>query len=297
MAILVTAAATLLAPAAMAQSADPLVAPYSEDVCRSCAGWNEPHPPVHLHGSTYYVGTAGLAALLIASPEGHVLIDGGLPNSAPLIIDNIRALGFDITDVQLIVNSHAHFDHSGGIAALRRASGARVAATEASAAVLESGRAGPDDPQFGSLYDFPPVGEVERIADGETLRVGPLAVTAHLTAGHTPGGTTWSWESCEHGRCLSLVYADSQTPISAESFRFTDTTSYPAAISDFVRGHALLESLPCDILITPHPGASGLWERLSRGRDGLVDPEACRSYAAASRQQLHRRIAEEAARP
>src|SRR5690606_111183 len=125
------------------------------------------------------------SAILITSPEGHVLIDGGLPDTAPLILENIRTLGFDPADVELILNSHAHFDHAGGIAALRAASGARVAATEASAPVLETGRSGPDDPQYHTLLSYPPVGAVERIVDGETLRLGPISITARLTAGHT----------------------------------------------------------------------------------------------------------------
>lgn len=161
--------------------------------------------PFRIHGDAYYVGTRGLGAILITSPEGHILIDGGLPNSAPRISENIEALGFDIADVRLILNSRVHYDHAGGIAALRRASGARVMASERSAPVLESGRVGRDDPQYRLAFDFPAVSGVERFDDGATLRVGPLAVTAHRTAGHTPGGTTWSRESCEGDRCLSDV--------------------------------------------------------------------------------------------
>jgi metallo-beta-lactamase class B len=276
-------------------SLDGLTTPYPAEDCPSCAVWNEPQQPLRLYGNTYYVGTRGLASLLITSADGHILIDGGLPDSAPLILDNIRALGFDVADVQLIVNSHAHFDHAGGIAALQRASGARVAAGEASAQGLETGRSRENDPQFRVHFDFPATGPVERFGDGETLRVGELAITAHLTPGHTPGGTTWSWSSCEDTRCLTLVYADSQTPISADGFRFSDNTTYPSAVDDFRRGFTVLERLPCDILITPHPGASSLWERLEGESDGLVDPDACRRYVARARQQLERRLEREAA--
>ncbi|HEX2210859.1 MAG TPA: subclass B3 metallo-beta-lactamase [Longimicrobium sp.] len=278
---------------AAAPTGDPLTRAYPASACSSCAGWNEPRAPVRLHGSTYYVGTHGLAALLITSPQGHVLIDGGLPDSAPLILENIRTLGFDPGDIRLILNSHAHFDHSGGIAALQRASGAQVAASAPSAPVLERGNSGRDDPQHGALLDFPPVRNVRRFADGETLRVGPIAVTAHLTAGHTPGGTTWTWRSCDETGCVDFVYADSQTPISADGFRYSDSRAYPSALADFERGYRTLESLPCDILVTPHPGASSLWERLARGPEGLIDPNGCRRYAAAARQQLQRRLATE----
>ncbi|HEV3049171.1 MAG TPA: subclass B3 metallo-beta-lactamase [Longimicrobium sp.] len=278
---------------AVAQADDPLTRPYYAEACPSCAEWNQLQAPVRIHGNTYYVGTHGLAAVLITSPEGHVLIDGALPNSAPLILQNIRALGFDPADIRLILNSHAHFDHSGGIAALQRASGARVAASGPSAPVLERGNSGEDDPQHGVLLDFPAVANVQRFADDETLRVGAIAVTAHLTAGHTPGGTTWTWRSCDDAGCVDMVYADSQTPVSADGFRYSDSRAYPTAVADFERGYRTLEALPCDILITPHPAASQLWERLARGPGALVDPMACKRYAANARQQLQRRLESE----
>lgn len=276
----------------------PLLAQRSVE-CPSCAEWNVPQRPFRVHGNTYYVGTHGLSAILVTSNKGHVLLDGALPESAPLIQANIKALGFRIEDVKLIVNSHAHFDHAGGISALQRASGAAVAASSASAPVLKRGESGPNDPQYGVLLSFPAVDGVRVISDGETLRVGPLALTAHFTPGHTPGGTSWSWRSCEGGRCLNLVYADSQTPVSADGFLYTRNQTYPSAIADFERGFAVLERLPCNVLLTPHPGASRLWERVAERKkgvkDALVDSGACRRYAATARQQLARRKASEAA--
>jgi metallo-beta-lactamase class B len=290
---LTVAGAALLAlrstPAA-AQGDDPLTRPYPASACSSCAGWNEPHPPLRLHGNTYYVGTHGLSALLITSPEGHVLIDGALPNSAPLILENVRSLGFRVEDIRLILNSHVHYDHAGGLAALQRASGARVAASVPSAPTLETGTSSPGDPQHGELFDFPPARNVQPFADGETLHVGPTTLTAHLTPGHTQGGTTWTWRSCDDAGCLDLVYADSHSAISADGFRYTDSPDYPAAVADFERGFRTLEALPCDILITPHPAGSSLWERLERGPTGLIDPRACQEYAARGRQGLARRL-------
>ena len=282
----------LLTLGACAPAHDPLTAAYPAELCASCAEWNAPQEPFRIFGNTWYVGTHGLAAILITSPDGHVLIDGALPNSAPLILENIRALGFDIADVRLILNSHPHYDHAGGIAALQRASGARVAASAPSVAVFEHGRPGPDDPQFEIHLDFPPVEGVRALAEGEAVSVGALSLTPHLTAGHTPGGTTWSWRACEAEDCLDLVYADSQTPVSADGFRFTGS---PAA-AEFERGSALLEGLSCDILVTPHPGASSFWERRASAA-GLVDRGACRRLAETARQQLARRLATEAAQP
>ena len=283
-------AALLALSSTAAAQTDPLTRAYPDSACSSCAGWNEPQAPVRLHGTTYYVGTRGLASLLITSPEGHVLIDGALPNSAPLILANVRALGFDVRDIRLILNSHAHFDHSGGIAALQRASGARVAASEFSAGVLERGTSVAGDPQHGELFDFPAATNVQRFRDGETLRVGPIALTAHLTPGHTPGGTTWTWRSCDDTGCVDVVYADSHSAISADGFRFSDSPAYPAAVADFERGFRTLEALPCDILVTPHPSGSSLWERLEKGPAGLIDRDACKLYADRGRQGLQRRL-------
>jgi metallo-beta-lactamase class B len=290
--ILTAAGAALLAlsSTAAAQGGDPLTRPYPAASCPSCAEWNQPQAPVRLHGNTYYVGTRGLTALLITSPEGHVLIDGALPNSAPLILENIRRLGFDVRDVRLILNSHVHYDHAGGLAALQRASDARVAASVPSAPVLERGTSMAGDPQHGELLGIPPVRNVQRFQDGETLRVGSIAVTAHLTPGHTQGGTTWTWRSCDDAGCVDLVYADSHSAISADGFRYTDSPDYPTAVADFERGFRTLEALPCDILVTPHPAGSSLWERLARGPAGLIDREACKAYAARGRQGLARRL-------
>ncbi len=272
-------------------------APAGVTPCSNCAAWNVPHAPVHLYGSTYYVGTNGLGSVLITSPEGHILIDGALQESAPLIAANVVALGFRMADVRLILNTHAHFDHAAGLAALQQASGAAVAASPASAAVLEAGHPGPDDPQVAELLPIPmaPVRNVRRLDDGETVRVGPLALTAHFTPGHTAGGTTWTWTACEGGRCLNMVYADSLTPVSEDGYRFSASTRYPTILSDFAHSFAAVEALPCDVLITPHPGASDLFQRIAAGT--LVDATACARYAEAARQRLAARLETERANP
>jgi metallo-beta-lactamase class B len=293
----VAALAALSTTRLAAQTADTARAIQLTPGCTSCAEWNVPQKPFRIYGNAYYVGTHGLSAILITSNEGHVLLDGALPESAPSILANIRALGFRVEDVKLILNSHAHFDHSGGIAAIQRASGARVAASPPSAKVLANGKSGPDDPQFAIALPYPAVAHVRVIADGETLRAGSLGLTAHFTPGHTPGGTSWSWNSCEDARCLNMVYADSQTPVSADGFLFTRSETYPTALADFERGFALLERLDCDVLITPHPSASTLFERIAARDNGsspaLIDRDACKRYATNARQQLAKRVATE----
>lgn len=282
---------TLVAPTGLdAQSA---TAAYTAEQCPSCAAWNKPHAPVKLFGNTYWVGTDGLGAVLITSDAGHILIDGALPESAPLIEANIRALGFRMADVRYIANSHVHYDHAGGIAALQRASGARVVAMPAAAEVLTSGRPDANDPQHAIALGFPTVPSVRVINHGDTLRVGSLAIVAHLTPGHAPGGTTWTWRSCEGTRCIDVVYADSQTPVSADAFRFSDSKVLP----DFELGLSRIEALRCDLLISPHPSASQLWQRLAAREAGdpnaLFNTNACRGYAANGRTALERRLTRE----
>jgi metallo-beta-lactamase class B len=265
--------------------------------CPSCDAWTASRQPVRLFGNAYYVGTRGLSAVLLTSADGHVLLDGGLPQSAAVIIANIRALGFRIEDVRLIVNSHAHYDHAGGIAALQRASGATVAASAWSASVMRAGMAQPGDPQLREALRFPKVPNVRVIANGDTLRVGSTAVVAHFTGGHTPGGTSWTWTSCERDTCRSFVYADSQSPISDDGFLYTTSREYPTALEEFARGFQTLERLSCDVLITPHPEAVNLFERLAARDAGqpnaLVDAEACKRYASTARTRLAARVARE----
>ena len=157
--------------------------------------------------------------------------------------------------------------------------------------VRRQGKSRPDDP-YGAIPPFAPVARVDEFENGETLRVGPLAVTAHLTPGHTPGGTTWTWISCEETHCLSVVYADSVTPVSAPDFKFTRAAH---ALEDFEKSFTTLSALPCDILLSTHPDASGFWTRQARRESGdrqaLVDREGCAKYVEASQAALRSRIA------
>lgn len=268
----------------------PDTAAYSAAQCPRCAEWNEPAQPRRLWGNTYYVGTRGLGALLITSDSGHVLLDGGLPSTAPMVMANIRSLGFRAEDIRLIGNSHAHYDHAGGLAALQRVSGAEVVALPRAVPVLASGRPDADDPQFGDLLNFPTVSRIRAVADGTTLTLGDIRITPLATEGHSPGGTSWSWRSCADGICRDFVYGDSQTSISADGFRYSGG---PASAA-FVVGFRTLEMLRCDVLVTPHPGASRLWERVE-GSEPLVDAEGCKRYAAGGRQRLSARLAAESA--
>jgi metallo-beta-lactamase class B len=264
--------------------------------CAQCKEWNKAQPPFRVFGNTYYVGTHGLSSVLITSPAGDVLIDGDLPESVGQIVDNIRSLGFRVEDVKLILNSHVHFDHAGGIAELQRRSGARVVASRWSAEVLRKGGVGKGDPQYGTLTPIAAVKNVSVFRDGESLHLGEIVVTPHLTPGHTPGGTSWTWKSCEGAVCYDMVYADSLNPISAPGFRFTKSREYPQALEDFEKSFTFFEKVPCDVLITAHPGAIGIVGSAGLLGDKKPDPlvdSGCRKLAEDGREKLRQRLADE----
>ena len=278
--------------------------PDPPKACDSCDAWNAAQDPFRVFGNTYYVGVAGLSSVLIKSSKGLILLDGGLPQSAPLIDANIRKLGLRTEDLRLIVSSHAHYDHCGGIAALARVSGAVVAASASGAGAIERGEPPPDDPQhaFGEANRFPRVKRVNVVADGESLRVGEVAVTAHLTPGHTPGSTTWTWRSCEASRCLQIVYADSLNPVAAPGFRFTGDATHASVEATFRRSISKVGSLPCDILLAVHPSFAGMENKLRQrreqpGSEPFIDATACRTYAADAAKRLDQRVADEAKPP
>ena len=263
--------------------------------CADDAGWNDPSPPRHVYGGTWYVGTCGIAALLVTGPGGHVLIDTGTEKSAPLVEANIRAAGFRVEDIRAIVGSHAHGDHAGGIARLQRASGAAVQARAPAVGVLSSGRADRSDPQFLTLDAFPAVANVVPLDDGGHVRVGSIDLVAHATPGHTPGGTSWTWRECEGGRCVDMAYVDSLTAISDDVYRYSDDAAHPGALAAFRATFDTVAALPCDVLITPHPSASGLWARLGPGATRPLESDnACRAYAGAGRLRLEERLQKEA---
>ncbi|WP_240943819.1 subclass B3 metallo-beta-lactamase [Janthinobacterium lividum] len=266
--------------------------------CDNCKEWNAPVKPFNVFGNTWYVGTAGLSAVLVTSPQGHILLDGALPQSAPLIIENIKALGFRIEDVKYILNSHAHWDHAGGIAALQRASGATVMASAAAAPVLQSGTNGKDDPQYQAdpVVHVAKVSKVSLVGEGDTVKVGPLTLTAHMTPGHTPGGTTWTWTSCEGQRCLDVVYADSLNPYSSGDFTYTGKGGKPDISASFEASIAKVAALPCDIIIPVHPGTTDVLGKAAKrnGKDNpLIDANACRAYAAEAGGLLAKKLAKE----
>lgn len=259
--------------------------------CAGRDGWADPAPPARVFGNVHYVGTCGITALLLTSSEGHILIDTGVPEGAPQVLANIRNLGFDPRDVGWLLASHEHHDHVGAHAALKAATGAKVAALAPAAAVLANGKLDPADPQFGMLDPIAPVSVDRVLADGDVVEVGSLRLTAHATPAHVAGSTSWTWQSCEGARCIAVVYADSVSTPAAEGYRFSDHRERADAVRQAL---PTVADLPCDLLITPHPSASNLFTRFA-GTAPLIAPEACRVYADKAGQTFAARLAKEAA--
>jgi metallo-beta-lactamase class B len=266
--------------------------------CEPCADWNRDQAPFQIFGNTYYVGVRGLSSILITSPDGHVLIDGALPQSAPLIARHVEQLGFKMRDVKVILNSHVHYDHAGGIAELQKLSGAKVIASDIAAKVLRTGKLDRNDPQYELMKPYPGARNVEPLGARESIAVGKLQLHVIHTPGHTPGGTSWTWKSCEAERCLNVIYGDSLNAVSDDSFKYSGDQRYPDARNDLAASIAAIAAAPCDILIAAHPDFTGLLtlidERGEGDRAQLIDSSACKRYAAAGKERLEKRLDSEA---
>ncbi|MFM5885694.1 MAG: subclass B3 metallo-beta-lactamase [Novosphingobium sp.] len=268
----------------------------SKDIAAACGtrnGWSDPAPPAHIYANTWYVGTCGITVVLIETRQGLVLIDTGPADAAPHVLANIKALGFDSRQVKWLLMTHEHFDHVGGMAAIKAATGAKLLTQPVVAPVMRSGKPDPSDPQAALLNKEPmaPVAVDRTMRGGGTLTLGDTRFTLHANPTHSPGSTSWTWQSCEAGKCLTIAYADSISTISSDDYRFAD---HPERIAAARSGLRTIEAMPCDVLLTPHPGGSDLLERLS-GKAPLAGPRACIAYAAGGSERLMQRLAKEAA--
>lgn len=265
-----------------------------------------PDEPFRIAGNLYYVGHTGVTAFLLTGPEGHVLIDGGYPEHGPLIIESIARLGFDIADVEVLLNSHAHSDHAGGLRDLQEASGAELWVSEGDAAVMAAGGAG--DLALGPLRFLGRLGGLRfrapridhRFEDGEVIRVGPIELTAHVTAGHTRGCTSWSFPVRDGERELLAVSICSLTLFPFVSL--TEPETYPGVREDFEDSFATLRALPADIFLGSHSD----WFALNRKRraqaaaespaDPFIDREGYRAFIDRAERSFREQLAEQQGR-
>jgi metallo-beta-lactamase class B len=241
--------------------------------------WNRPAMPHRIIGNVYFVGTNELASFLVETADGHILIDTGYEQTVPLIRDSIRTLGFAYEDIRVLLSSHAHADHAGGLALVRRETGARVHAMREDAAALESGGSG----------DIFPAVTVDRVLDdGDGIELGGVTLLARHTPGHTAGAATFITIVSDRGRAHQVVFAASTT-VDPDT-RLDDNPEYPDAVADWQRTFAILESLTADVWVSQHTGEFDMQGKLARAgqqtRNPYEDPEGFRRHLAASRSRF-----------
>ena len=255
-------------------------------------GGQGPAEPFRIAGNFYYVGATDAAAFLITGPEGHIVLDGGYPTTAPMIIASIAKLGFSIKDVKVLLNSEPHPDHGGGLGVLQQASGAELWASDASAYTLASGGDDPDGVLplralvWIGVLGYPKMRVDHRFKDGDIIRLGPLALTAHITGGHTRGCTSWSFSVRDGERVLNVV--------SACDLGVLSLTRYAEQAADLERSFRVLRSLPVDIWVTCHARWWGRYRKFvasstaKNPTDPFIDPDGYRAYIDAAERDLRR---------
>ena len=292
------ASAAFMAGASAAEPApSPLpAAPSGAWVKRLFDGWRAPVPPRHLVGNIYYVGAIGVSSYLITTAEGHILLDTGFDDTVPIIQHSVEQLGFRLADIKIVLSSHAHIDHVGGHAQMKKLTGAQIYMSAADARTLESG--GADDyiqwPKETILYT--PEKADHLVADGERVTLGGVTLTAHLTPGHTRGATTWTMDVADGGVTRHVVFFSSASI--NPGTRLLNNPLYPDFVSDFEATFAALHALPCDIFFAPHGGQFAMAEKFARLERGekenpFVDPAGWKELVAAAERAFREQLAAE----
>lgn len=264
------------------------------------ASWNEPIKPFRVAGNVYHVGVAGVTAFLIATPAGSFLLDGGFPETAPLIERNIAALGFRLQDVKLLLNSHAHYDHCGGLTELKKRSGARLVASAGDSASSGGRRiltcAPTQDSHIPEDSSFSPPDVDRVISDNETVELGGVRLTAHLTPGHTRGCTTWTMKTS--GGVVHDVLFYCSTTVAGN--KLVNNPKYPNIVSDYEQTFAKLRLLGCDVFLAPHGSIFHRDEKielLAAGqKNAFVNSGDLQTYIAQSEQEFRLELARQQAK-
>ncbi len=270
------------------------------------SGSKVPVEPFRIAGNLYYVGAADVTAFLLTGPEGHVVIDGGYPRNAPTIIAGISKLGFNIADVKVLVNSHAHLDHAGGLKALQEASGATLWVSEPDADYVAQGGAGIPDIWplrfllWTGLFRFPAPHVDHTFNDGDTIRVGPIKLVGNVTAGHTPGCTSWSFTVRDGDRDLRAVDICSLT---LQGASLVKPEAYPGIRADYERSLATLRRLRADIFLATHTEWFDLQRKLgeravaTNPADPFIDRDGYRRFIDSAEKDFRELLATQQRRP
>jgi metallo-beta-lactamase class B len=250
--------------------------------------WNKPFPPHKVVGNLYYVGTSELSSYLVVTPEGDILINSSFEDSVPVIRGAVEKLGFKFTDIKILLISHAHDDHCGGSAEVKKLTGARYMVMEPDVPVVESG--GAEDFVYKSRY---PVAKVDRVLhDNDTVVLGGSRLTAHLTPGHTKGCTTWTMKVPDGGKTYDVVIVGS--PYANSEYKLVDNPRYPQIAADFARTFRVMQSLHCDIFLGAHGGYYGMEEKYKKLQPGaanpFVDPAGYRAFIVERQQAFETKL-------
>lgn len=262
---------------------------------QSPANWTQPTDPFQIADNLYYVGTAGLSAFLITTPQGHILIDGAMPTSAKPIEASIAKLGFKPTDVKVLLNTHAHFDHAGGLAELKKDTGAKLAAAAGDRLALETGKyIGSEDVK---AFDFAPV-KVDRVLkDGDKVTLGDETLTAHVTPGHTAGCTTWTFPVTISGQRHEAVLYCSTSVAANRLVSKTKGPQYPGIVADYEQSFAKLRALKADVFLAPHAEQFGMPAKRAKLADGgpnpFIDPGMLQTTVTASEKAFRQDLAKQ----
>lgn len=258
--------------------------------CNTDNSWNQPVEPFKIAGNIYYVGANDVTSYLITTAKGHILLDSGFAETVPLIKANIAKLGFKLTDVKAIINSHAHCDHAGGLTELKRLTDAKLYASEADAKLLARG--GKDDPNFGNELLFEPVTADSTFVDGWKLKLGGVSLTANVTPGHTKGCTTWTTTVKEGKRKLNVVFVCST---SAPGYKLVGNEKYPEIASDYENTFRRMRAMKVDVFLVSHATAFGMSEKAEKLKAGaktnpFIDPAGYKEYIDATESSFRKAL-------
>jgi len=274
-----------------------ITAPTSQLRGQANPEWTEPFPPFRIAGNLYYVGSKDLASYLVATPQGHILINSDLVENLPLIRSSVEKLGFEFGDIKILLISHAHWDHSASSDTIKKLTGATYMVMDGDVSVVESG--GRTDFHYGddpsALY---PATRVNRVLhDGEEVRLGDAVLVAHLTPGHTRGCTTWTMKVEERGKTYDAVIVGS--PNVNPGYALVNNEAYPEIAVDFEETFRVLRSLPTDIFLGAHGSYFGLETKYPRMKDqgvaAFVDPNGYREFVVRKEQAFQAELAKQQA--
>jgi len=259
--------------------------------------WVQPVPPFHIAGNLYYVGSQDLAAYLIVTPQGNILINSNLESSPPQIKQAVESLGFKYADTKILLISHGHFDHCAGSAEIKRETGAKYEVMAQDVPVVELGGRNDFHYAHDKSFWFPET-KVDRVLhDGDTVSLGGTILTAHLTAGHTKGTTTWTLNEEENGRTLRVVIVGS--PNVNPGYKLVNNKTYPKIAEDYRHQFEILKNLPCDIFLGAHGAYFDLHEKyqrfMNRDKNAFIDPAGYKAYVADRQQAFEAELKKQSA--